>query len=108
MIGAITINEIKKYFGIEAQMVCNEDGEYEPISSSISSLGNRDLWIIHTHGHNWLVIQWYVKFNKIFIKTCNQALKIEIFKNKKDILTHVNAALAKVGYTTKMIEIILK
>jgi len=43
MIGAITINEIKKYFGIETQMVCNEDGQYEPISSSITSLGARDM-----------------------------------------------------------------
>jgi len=49
-----------------------------------------------------------VKFNKIFLKTQDQALKIEVFKKKQDILTAVNEALAKVGYATKMIEIILK
>gem|GEM_PF-6731540 len=52
MIGAITINEIRKFFGIETQMVYNEDGQYEPISSSISSLGDRDMGNMNIHEHN--------------------------------------------------------
>jgi len=108
MIGAITINEIRKYFGIEVQLVCNEDGEYEPISSSISSLGERYIGLVKTHAHNGLMIDGYVKFNKVFLKTQDQGLKIDIFKKKQDILTRVNEALAKVGYATKMVEIILK
>ena len=43
MIGAITLNVIRDYFGIEGKLVCNEDGQYETISSSISSLGDREI-----------------------------------------------------------------
>jgi hypothetical protein len=57
MIGAITMNEIRKYFGIEGKLICNEDGQYETISSSISSLGARETGVIHTHEHNGLLMQ---------------------------------------------------
>lgn len=53
-------------------------------------------------------VDGYVKFNKIFIKTQDQQVKIDVFKKKQDILARVNEALAQVGYTTKMIEIFLK
>lgn len=84
MIGAITINEVKKYFGIEGPTIYNENGDAEVILSG------------------------YVKFNKIFIKTQDQKIKIEIFKKKQDILTRVNEVLASVGYASKMMEIIVK
>jgi len=72
MIGAITLNVVRDYFGIEGKLVCNEDGQYEPISSSIGSLGDRYIGNIETHAHNGLLLQGYIKFNKIFLKTQDQ------------------------------------
>lgn len=93
MIGAIAMNEIKKYFGAEGRVVCNEDGNFENVSSGNTTSS---------------IIDGYVKFNKIFIKTTDQGIKIEIFKKKQEILTRVNESLAKLGYATKMIEIMTK
>lgn len=90
MIGAITLNEIRKFFGTKYK-VQNTNNMH------------RDLELPDEEP-----IQWYVKFNKIFIKTQDQTLKIEIFKKKQEILTKVNEALAKVGYASKMVEIMLK
>ncbi len=53
-------------------------------------------------------LQWYVRFNKLFLKTSDQKLKIEFFKQKSQILAKINLALEKVGYRTRLVEIILK
>ena len=53
-------------------------------------------------------LEWYVNFNVFFLKTDDQALKIQVFKQKNQILQEVNLALNKVWYTTVIEEIRLK
>ena len=88
MIGVTAISTVRQYFD-----ECKIDG----IARKRSDIVYED----HP-------IQWYVKFNKIFIKTTNQAIKIELFKNKKEILALVNDSIAKLGYNIKMSEIMTK
>jgi hypothetical protein len=54
------------------------------------------------------LIDGYVRFNKIFIKTSNQQTKIDLFKKKKEILGKVNDAIGQLGYASKMVEIFIK
>ena len=53
-------------------------------------------------------IDGYVRFKKLFLKTNDTQIKIDIFQQKPKILAQVNAAIAKVGYSTKIVEIIVK
>lgn len=53
-------------------------------------------------------LEGYVSFNVLFLKTDNQTLKIQIFKQKNQILKAVNLAIEKVGYTTRVEEIRIK
>jgi len=87
MIGAIAINEIRRYFDDET-----------------CSIQHR-AWSIK---HEAYSIDGYVRFNKIFIKVNDQNIKIEIFKQKNLIMARVNEALKKVGYRTQIVEIFLK
>lgn len=80
IIGSIAINELKKYFNIK-----EIDPEIEK-----------------------QIITWYVKQEKLFIKTTNQNLKIQIFKDKFDIINKINEKLDEVGYKSKINDIILK
>lgn len=54
------------------------------------------------------VITWYVRNQKLFIKTTDQALKIQIFKEKKTVLEKVNNKLLSVWYNIKLQDIIFK
>ena len=62
MIGSISLNEIKSYLKIEKvdQEIKDE------------------------------VLTWYVKNNKLFLKTTDQNLKIKIFKEKLNIINKIN------------------
>lgn len=80
IIGSIAINELKKYFNIK-----EIDPEIEK-----------------------QIITWYVKQEKLFIKTTDQNLKIQIFKDKFDIINKINEKLDEVGYKSKINDIILK
>jgi hypothetical protein len=42
------------------------------------------------------------------IKTRDQSIKIELFKKKPEILERVNQVLEKVGYKTRIVDVILK
>lgn len=53
-------------------------------------------------------VEGYVSFNKMMIKTRDQSIKIELFKKKPEILERVNQALEKVGYKTRIVDVILK
>lgn len=44
----------------------------------------------------------------MFLKITDQTLKIQIFKQKNQILEAVNLAIEKVGYTTRVEEIRIK
>ena len=80
MIGSIAMNEIKSYLSIEK---------------------------IDTETHDE-VLTWYVRHNRLFIKTTQQSLKIQIFKEKLDIIKSINQKLSEIGYITKIEDIILK
>lgn len=80
MIGSIAMNEMKSYFNIE-----KIDTEIEDE-----------------------VLTWYVRHNRLFIKTTDQSLKIQIFKEKLYIIRSINQKLSEIGYKTEIEDIILK
>ena len=80
MIGSIAMNEIKSYLNIE-----KVDSEIE----------------------NEIII-WYVRHNKLFLKTLDQKLKIQIFKEKSNIIKKINQKLSEIGYKIEIEDIILK
>ena len=44
------------------------------------------------------IFEWYLKFNKLFIKTTDPNYKMQIFLNKKEILTKIHDLILKLGY----------
>ena len=80
MIGSIAMNEIKSYLNIE-----NVDQEIKDE-----------------------ILTWYVRHDKLFLKTTNQNLKIKIFKEKFNIVKRINQKLLEIGYKTEIEDIILK
>ncbi len=80
MIGSIALNEIKSYLDIR-----KVDPEIE----------NE-------------ILTWYVRHDKLFIKTFDQSLKIQIFKEKTNIIKKINQKLWEIGYKTEISDIILK
>ncbi len=53
-------------------------------------------------------LEGYVKNNILFLKTSDQAMKIEIFKQKKKLIALVNDQLSKMEYIIKIKDIITK
>ena len=84
MIGAIAFHEVKDFFDGKLKM---ENGKF---------------W------EDKLNLEGHVRFNKLFLKTSDPQIKIDIFQQKQKILARVNAAIAKVGYTTKIVDIMVK
>lgn len=80
MIGSIALNEIKSYLKIEKVDTETQDE----------------------------ILTWYVRHNKLFIKTTKQSLKIQIFKEKLNIVKQINQKLSEIGYKTIIEDIILK
>ena len=80
MIGSIALNEILSYFQIK-----KIDPEIE----------NQ-------------ILTWYIRNNKLFLKTIDQNLKIQIFKEKLNVIKQINNKLSKIGYKTEIGDIILK
>ena len=80
MIGSIAINEIKSYLNIEK------------IDAEIQDE----------------ILTWYVRHGRLFIKTTQQSLKIQIFKEKLSIIKRINQKLSEIGYKTEIEDIIIK
>lgn len=80
IIGSIALNEIMSYFNIK---------KVDPETQNET-------------------LTWYVRLNKLFLKTINQNLKIQIFKEKLNILKTINQKLSEIGYKTQIEDIILK
>jgi hypothetical protein len=80
MIGSIAINEVKSYLNIEKIDTETQDE----------------------------ILTWYVRHNRLFIKTTQQSLKIQIFKEKLNIIKQINHKLSEIGYETNIEDIILK
>ena len=54
------------------------------------------------------ILTWYVRHDKLFLKTTEQSLKIQIFKEKLNIIKRINQKLSEIGYKTQIEDIILK
>ena len=80
MIGSIALNEIKSYLNIEK------------VDTEIQDE----------------ILTWYVRHNKLFIKTTQQNLKIQIFKEKMTIEKKINQKLSEIWYKAEIEDIILK
>ena len=80
MIGSIAMNKIKSYLNI-----AKIDTEIEDE-----------------------IITWYVRHQKLFIKTSDQKIKIQIFKEKLNIIKKINQKLSEIWYKTEIEDIILK
>ena len=80
MIGSIALNEIKSYLNIQ-----KIDAEIEDE-----------------------ILTWYVRHDKLFIKTVNQNLKIQIFKEKLNIIKQIHQKLSEIWYKIEIEDIILK
>ena len=80
MIGSIALNEIMSYFNIK---------KIDP------QIENE-------------IITWYVKNKKLFLKTIDQNLKIQIFKEKLNIIKKINQKLSEIGYNIWIEDILLK
>ena len=84
MVGAIAFQEVKAYFAGRLKVVCD------------------------AYGEDKLNMEGYVRFNKLFLKTTDPQLKIEIFQQKNQIIKKINLALEKIGYATRIVDIITK
>jgi len=80
MIGSIAMNEIKSYLSIEKIDIETQDE----------------------------ILIWYVRHNRLFIKTTKQNLKIQIFKEKLNIIKKINQKLSEIWYKIEIEDIILK
>ena len=80
MIGSIAMNEIKSYLNIQK------------IDTEIQDE----------------ILAWYIRHNKLFIKASEQSLKIQIFKDKLNIIKNINQKLSEIWYKTEIEDIILK
>ena len=54
------------------------------------------------------ILTWYVKFSTLFLKTSDQSLKIQIFKQKTKLLEHMNTQLSNLGYQQKITDLRIK
>jgi hypothetical protein len=50
-------------------------------------------------------IEWFIRFNTLYIKTSDQNLKIQAFQNKKEILEKVNLELKNLWYNRTISDI---
>lgn len=80
MIGSIAMNEVKSYMNIDK------------VDTEIQDE----------------ILTGYVRHNKLFIKATQQSLKIQIFKEKLNIIKKINQKLSEIGYKTEIEDIILK
>lgn len=54
------------------------------------------------------IVSGYVRFNKLFVKTQKQEIKIFLYKKKQELLEKINKSLANLGYKTVLSEIFFK
>ncbi len=100
MVGAVALNTVRSFLNSQ-----------KPIRSvklvkSVNEYDERDDFSECMENQSGL--EGYVRFKVLFLKTDDQALKIQIFKQKNQILHEVNLAIEKVGYKTRVDEIRMK
>lgn len=50
-------------------------------------------------------IEWFIRFNILYIKTSDQNIKIQAFKCKKEILEKINLELKNLWYNREILDI---
>ncbi len=93
MIGTIAIKSVKEFFQLEKKW-----------SKGNPARNCEDEDIVREQE----VIEGYVRNGKLFIKTEDQALKIEIFKKKKELIALINNQLSNLWYKQTIDDIFLK
>lgn len=81
MIGSIILNELNAFYHIEKDENLLRERE---------------------------VLEGYFKNDKFFIKTQDLALRIQIFKDKRNLLEVINAKLESLGYSLKIDDLYFK
>lgn len=100
MVGAVALNTVRDFLGSE---------KHTKSVKSITSLEERgEHQEFVEFNENQSGLEGYVRFKVLFLKTNDQTLKIQIFKQKNQILQEVNLALEKIGYKTRVEEIRMK
>lgn len=54
------------------------------------------------------LLSGYLRFETLFLKTSDQGLKIQIFKEKQKLIRFINQHFEKLGYSQKVTDIRLK
>lgn len=67
------------------------------------SFGKRMIWTIWIKAVQDFFenknIEWFIRFNTLYIKTSDQNIKIQAFQHKKEILEKVNLELKTLWYS---------
>jgi len=100
MVGAVALNVVRDFLNSQ------KHGKSVKSITSVDERGEHDEFIECVEDQSGL--EWYVRFNVMFLKTNDQALKIKIFQQKNQILREVNLAIEKVGYATRLVDIRMK
>lgn len=54
------------------------------------------------------VITWYLQYQILFVKTSDQVIKIELFKQKRELIEKINQHFSSLGYQQKIVDLRLK
>ena len=100
MVGAVELNTVRNFLG------CKKHTKSVQSIASLNDVGEHDDFVEISDDTSGL--EGYVRFKVLFLKTNDQTLKIQIFKQKNQILQEVNLALEKIGYKTRVEEIRMK
>ena len=69
----------------------------------------KELFNIETPDENIVretdIISWFLKYNVLFLRTYDQALKIAIFRDKKKVITEINNHFHNLWYEQEVSEI---
>jgi len=69
----------------------------------------KELFNIETSDENIVretdIISWFLKYNVLFLRTNDQALKIAIFRDKKKVITEINNHFHNLWYEQEVSEI---
>lgn len=102
MIGAIALNTVRTFLNSQKSIKSKVESRSNVQTATKTDFTDFGLYEPSTS------IEGYVRFKVLFLKTSNQALKIQIFKQKNQIIREVNLALERVGYKTRVNELRIK
>ena len=102
MVGAVALNTVRTFLRSQKSITSKVESQFHKQTYQKSDITDFGLYEPSTE------IEGYVSFNVFFLKTQDQWLKIQIFKQKNQILEEVNLSLEKVWYATRIEDIRIK